>query len=192
MTFAQESQVPRSAQSNKQRAKAKRRTGTAKRSPVAKATTAKVIPLKQTNERDSLSTLHHRGIVTRREYRAGAAYRGWFSAAANHGNVPIAATGSTVSEVHGGVSAGEPPGVINEIEARQRLFWSRWIVWSNHPDAIGIMDAVCGKGMSLAEISRDNDRIAARLETALKMALGQLATALERQRSETNPAAKTA
>lgn len=192
MTLVQESPLPRSAYTNKKKAQAKRKIPKAKRCAVSTATGAKVVTLKQTCDRDSLTWLHHRGTLSRREYRAGCAYRNWFSRASVDGNVPIAATGSTVTEVHGGKSAGVLPAIVAEVEARQQLFWARWVVWSNQPDAIGIMDAVCGKGLSLNEISRDNDRIAARLETALKMALGQLATALERQRSNEGAHAKSA
>lgn len=156
------------------------REGATPRSALAHPPSAKILQLQQqTNEdRDSLTRLHHRGVILRREYHAGQTYRRAFSADAAAGvaiqsNINPDSTGGS-----SGTRTGQPP-VQTAYEAKAMLFWLRWVVLGGQVDAVGIMDAVCGKGLSLAQISRGNDRIAGKLETALRIALGQCATALE-------------
>jgi len=179
-----EYQVANKGLSNRQRKQNARRPAVSRRGSSAGATVQQ-LPRKRQQDpnRDWLKILYDKGSITRPEYTAGIAYRNAFSASMAEG-VPLKSCLASDGVPGGSQGLAGQPQIITATEAKQTLFWLRWVVLGGQTNVVAVMDEVCGKIRSTADMCGGNDREAGKLNLLLKVALGQCSAALGRRASE--------
>jgi hypothetical protein len=148
-------------------------------------------------DRDGMLWLINRNRLNPGQVKQARAYRADFRDAEASG--PNLRSCLNITEGGVGSRASDGPGtqVIRNLDAQRRLFVSRFVILRGQADLLEVLDAVCGRGLTLRDLAGGRTPQAMVLEKLLKVALDQLVqgaldekyriTTLEPQSSELRP-----
>lgn len=117
---------------------------------------------------DGLEWLKEKKRLNVRQLAAAEDYRGAFRFG---GGAKLRSSMQLLLQGGGGGGAGALTPVEVSVEAQRRLFFFRNVVLRQQDDMLTVMDAVCGIGMTLRELTAGDGHRAAQWEAVLRVAL---------------------
>lgn len=147
----------------------------------AKTSRVEHAPVDIMHDKDGLTFLTSRNRLNPQQEREASDYRADFRELLSSG-ASIQSFLGNFGGVRGGGSKEGPTGrVTYAVDAQRRLFTKRYVVLGGQPDLLEVLDAVCGRGLTLQDMADGDGYRAKTLEALLKVALDQLAEARKQE-----------
>lgn len=144
-----------------------------KAQPAGPVATAEIVEIP--HDRDGMLWLINRNRLNPSQVRQARDYRQDFRDAERSGvNLKSCLA---MAEGGRGVRSGDGPTgqVLHNLAAQRALFVRRFVILRGQADLLEVLDAVCGRGLTLRELAAGRTPQAMVLEKLLKVALDQLA-----------------
>lgn len=143
-----------------------------KAQPAGPVVTAEIVEIP--HDRDGMLWLINRNRLNPSQVRQAREYRQDFRDAEASG--PNIRSGLNITEGGVGSRASDGPAtqVIRNLDAQRRLFVRRFVILRGQGDLLEVLDAVCGRGLTLRDLAGGRTPQAMVLEKLLKVALDQL------------------